>query len=114
MRADDQVTGRDLSKRGLMRTIITRQHKLSRYFAPGQHHVSSGIDELLARNDLELFDLDADPGERRNLAATPDDAALALIEHLNTALNDLIAAEIGDDDGDWLPRFPGAPWASAT
>ncbi len=110
MRVDDQVTGRDFSKRGLMRTIITRDHKLSRYFAPGEHHVPSNVDELLARNTVELFDLAGDPGERHNLAAEPDEPAMMLIEQLNTRLNDLIATEIGLDDGHWLPAFPGAPW----
>jgi arylsulfatase A-like enzyme len=110
MRTDDPVTGRDFTKRGLMRTLITDRFKFSRYFSPGDHHRPASIEELLARNTLELFDLEDDPLERVDLAVAPIADTLALIEHLDSELSSLIAAEVGDDDGHWLPRFEGAPW----
>jgi hypothetical protein len=66
--------------------------------------------ELVARNDLELYDTAADPGEKVNLAADPVAADRQLIEMLNARLNDLIAAEVGVDDGSFLPG-PGSLWA---
>ncbi len=110
-RVDDQVAGRDFSKRGFMRTIITARHKFSRYFAPGDHHRPASFEELWSRNTLELFDLVEDPGERRNVARG-DGAARALVAELDAQLSTLIEREMGNDDGHWLPAFPGAPWMS--
>jgi arylsulfatase A-like enzyme len=110
MRTDDQVTGRDFTKRGFMRTIVTEQHKFSRYFAPGDHHRPASSDELWVRNTLELFDLVEDPGERSNLALDPTPSTRAVIDELDGRLSALIAAEMGDDDGHWLPSFVGTPW----
>jgi arylsulfatase A-like enzyme len=111
MRTDDPVAGRDFTKRGLMRTLICGRFKLSRYFAPGDHHRPGSMEELRARNTLELFDLESDPEERVNLALAPTSQGLDLIEQLDGELSDLIAAEIGEDDGHWLPAFTGAPWS---
>ena len=107
----DLVAGRDFTRRGLMRTLIGERYKLSRYFAPDDHHVPASLDELLDRNTLELFDLQRDPHERINLAHRPNDADLALIGELSVQLSALISSEIGDDDGSWLPEWDGAPWA---
>jgi arylsulfatase A-like enzyme len=113
MRADDPVTGRDFTKRGLMRTLISDRYKFSRYFAPGEHHVPGSMEELLERNTLELFDTRADPGEVTNLAHEPGGDLLGLIESLDRELSDLITDEIGEDDGHWLPAFEGTPWMTA-
>jgi arylsulfatase len=110
MRVDDYVTGRDLTKRGLMRTIITDRFKFSRYFAPGDHHRPGSVEELLSRNTVELFDLENGPDEQVDLALLPSAATKALIEDLDDQLSSLIESEFGDDDGHWLPRFAGAPW----
>jgi arylsulfatase len=110
MRGDDSVTGRDFTKRGLMRTLITDRFKFSRYFSPCDHHRPASIEELQARNTLELFDVEHDPYQRFDLAVAPSADAMELIEHLDSELSSLIAAEVGDDDGHWLPRFEGAPW----
>lgn len=93
--------GRDLSKRGFMRTLITPSHKFTRYFAPTDHHVPQSIEELRERNTLELFDLAADPHEQHNRAAGSPD--LAEVEDLAHRLSERFAAEVGDDDGHWLP-----------
>jgi hypothetical protein len=58
----------DFSKRGAIRSIFDGRHRFTRYFAPNEHHHPETIDELTARNDLELFDLELDPNEATNLA----------------------------------------------
>ena len=92
----------DLSPRGFMRGIVTDNYKFARYFSPREHHTPTTLDALRAQNDLELFDLKADPGETTNLAAAqsaPDELVLSM----NSKLNALIASEVGPDDGRDLP-----------
>ena len=99
----------DLGKRGSLRTVFDGRHKFSRYFAPVQHNRPESLDELYRWNDVELFDLEADPAETVNLAA--DRAAnAALIESMNGKLNAIIAAEIGADDGRELPELADIDW----
>lgn len=109
---EDLVADRDLTRRGLMRTIIAKDWKFTRYFAPGDHHLPSSVEELHDRNTLELYDLRADPLEQTNLAARRDTETTARCEALDRALSSAIEREIGEDDGRWLPRWPGAPWSS--
>lgn len=98
----------DHSKRAFMRGIVTDDYKFARYFSPRDHHTPADLDELEARNDLELFDRKNDPGETRNLA---DDAPAhaAVLADLNERLNALVAAEVGIDDGSDLPG-PSSYW----
>lgn len=70
--------------------------------APREHHKPKTIEELTARNDLELFDLRNDPGEMRNLARG-DALPTEHLATLNAKLNALIDAEVGPDDGRDLP-----------
>jgi arylsulfatase len=95
----------DWSKRGQMRAIYDGRYKFARYFAPDNYHSPKEWNTLSTRNDLELFDTASDPGETVNLAADPGQRALVL--SLNARLNDLTAAEIGPDDGGFLPFFVG-------
>lgn len=92
----------DFSARSFMRGIVTDDYKLARYFSPREHHMPRTLEELKARNDLEIFDLNQVPGETRDLAATGTvtDPVLA---SLNTKLNALIDAEVGADDGRDMP-----------
>lgn len=110
--AEDLVTGRDLDKRGFIRTIITDRYKFSRYFGPGDHHRPGSVEELFSRNTLELFDLEADPDEMIDLSSDPSADTREICEHLNGRLSSLIASEVGDDDGRWLPELAGAPWTA--
>ena len=89
----------DLTKRGLLRGIVTERYKFSRYFSPLNFNTPTTLDDLYNNNDVELYDLETDPNELSNLAA--DRVVYAeLIEEMNRRLNELIEQEIGIDSGD--------------
>ena len=56
------------------------------------------LEEILKNNDVQLFDLQDDPHEVHNLALEPEKHG-ATILRMNRLLNDLIAAEVGNNDG---------------
>lgn len=93
----------DLMLRRLHRGVHDGRYKFARYFAPAQHHIPQRWRDLVAYNDLELYDTAADPDEIDNLAWRPE-AHKALIERLNAQTNALIAAEVGEDKG---TEYPG-------
>ena len=88
----------DPTARGMVRGIVTEQYKFVRYFAPVGFNNPATLDELFEKNDVQLFDLYADPDERMNLAADRE-ANADLILQMNGLLNQTIAQEIGQDDG---------------
>ena len=92
----------DLTKRGLLRGIVTERYKFARYFSPLDFNTPTTLDDLYNRNDIELYDLETDPHERRNLAADPArrKTNAELIAEMNRRLNELIEREIGVDNGD--------------
>lgn len=98
----------DLSKRGFVRTVFDGRYKYSRYFSPREHNLPNTLQEILRYNDIELFDLKADPNELLNLGAEPEKHR-ELILRMNAILNDLIRREIGEDNGQYLPGE--GPWA---
>ena len=55
---------------------------------------------------MQLFDLQDDPEEMRNLALDPDKNQ-ATILRMNELLNDLIAKEVGVNDGRFLTKVTG-------
>jgi hypothetical protein len=84
-----------------------------RYFPFRGFNTPNTLDELRAKNDLELYDLRADPDEVVNLAHAFD-ANRDLIAAMNAKLNSLIANEIGVDNGSFLPFKDFIDWRKAT
>ena len=82
----------------MVRGITTERYKFVRYFSPVDFNTPTTLEELFAHNDVQLFDLAADPDEMVNLAADPD-ANAELILRMNDLLNETIRQEIGADDG---------------
>jgi len=100
----------DMTKRGAIRSVFDGRYKFTRYFSPMQHNAPRTIEEILAVNDVELFDLESDPNEMENLAVDArhhGDLMLAM----NAKLNTLIEQEVGEDDGRFLPVGDEVDWA---
>jgi arylsulfatase len=99
----------DMKKRGSVRTMFDGRYKFSRYFSPLERNSPKSIDELFKWNDVEIFDLETDPGEVVNIA-NKRDAQGELISALNGKLEGVIKAEIGTDDGREMPNIPTVDW----
>jgi arylsulfatase A-like enzyme len=96
----------DFRNRCAIRSVFDGRYRFSRYFAPVDFNTPTTWEDLVAHNDLELYDLVADPEETRNLAAGPA-ADKALIMAMNAKLNGRLAEEVGVDDGRFLPIRDG-------
>jgi arylsulfatase len=99
----------DLKKRGSLRTVFDGRYKFSRYFAPVQRNRPESLDELYRSNDVELFDLQSDPGEMLNLAVDREKNK-DLIASMSAKLEAAIKAEIRVDDGREMPEIPKVSW----
>ena len=88
----------------IFRGIFDGRYKLIRYFGMGNYNLPASVQQLLADNDVALYDLQSDPEEMDNLAnpAHPryDEA---LLSTMNQKLNALIAEEIGEDKAMFTP-----------
>ena len=94
----------DLSKRGNIRIMFDGRYKYARYFAPLQRNTPTTFEELTKLNELELYDHKTDPQEMHNLAMDLQ-ANKELIMRLNAKMNELIAAEVGEDVGPELQDY---------
>ncbi len=100
------------SLRVCIRSVTDERYRFSRYFPFTGFNTPQTLEELIAKNDVELYDLQQDPEEMNNLAAdfnTNKD----LIAKMNVKLNALIAREIGHDDGSFLPLKDWINWDQA-
>lgn len=93
-----------------IRSVFDGRYKFSRYFAPKQHNRPENMEQILKYNDIELFDLQKDPYEERNLCNDLS-GNKKLILTMNEKLNALIDSEIGEDVGQMLPQGSGTSWA---
>lgn len=96
----------DFRNRTAIRSIFDGRYRFSRYFSPVGFNTPKTMEELLAKNDLEVYDLQTDPDEMANLALDPKKNG-ELILALNQATNERIADEVGVDDGRFLPIRDG-------
>jgi len=99
----------DMKKRGAVRMVYDGQYVFARYFSPKQHNLPKTLDDLHRLNDVELYDVKADPLEMNNLAADGKQHR-ELVVAMNEKLNRLIAAEVGEDRGQMLPGGIEAGW----
>ena len=96
----------DFHNRCAIRSIFDGRYRFSRYFAPLDFNTPTTFEDLVAHNDLEVYDLAQDPEEVHNLAQDPQ-AHRDLIMALNKKLNERLAEEVGVDDGSFLPLRNG-------
>jgi arylsulfatase len=94
----------DLEKREIFRSVFDGRYKLVRYFGLGTYNRPASVEQLLADNDVALYDLSLDPEEMDNLA-DPSNPRYSeeLLSIMNDKLNALIDAEIGDDTALFTP-----------
>jgi arylsulfatase A-like enzyme len=96
----------DFKNRGAIRSVFDGRYRFSRYFSPLHFNRPTTYEALVANNDLEVFDLQEDPEETRNLAQDGTVRA-QLIMALNDKLNARIDEEVGEDNGEFLSLIDG-------
>lgn len=99
----------DMKKRGAVRSLYDGRYMFARYFSPKEHNRPTSLEELRRFNDVELYDLQLDPLEMKNLAM-PGNQHDELIVAMNEKLNRLIDTEVGEDRGQMLPGGADAGW----
>jgi arylsulfatase len=97
-----------LDKRGLLSFVFDGRYKFACFYAPTAFNTPQTMEEIFKSNDVQLFDLQNDAGEVDNLALAPEKNK-ELILRMNGLLNDMIAREVGVNDG----RFVASLLASS-
>jgi arylsulfatase len=90
-----------LDKRGFLSFVFDGRYKFARFYAPTAFNTPQTVEEIFKSNDVQLFDLEKDSDEVLNLALAPEKNK-ELILRMNGLLNDLIAREVGANDGRFL------------
>jgi arylsulfatase A-like enzyme len=85
-----------------IRSAFDGRYRFSRYFSPLDFNTPTTYETLVAKNDLELYDIQEDAEEVHNLAADQKVNG-ELIMAMNAKLNGRIADEVGDDNGSFIP-----------
>jgi hypothetical protein len=96
----------DFRNRGAIRSIFDGRYRFGRYFSPLEFNRPTRYDALIAKNELEVYDLQEDPQETRNLALDGK-AKAELFMGLNEKMNARIDEEVGVDDGKFLSLVRG-------
>jgi arylsulfatase len=96
----------EMTPRGFVSFCFDGRYKFSRYYAPDNFNTPTTFEQLVGNNDIELFDLERDPDEMVNLAVDAS-ANRELILRQNELLNRLLAREVGDNNGSFLPVVLG-------
>ena len=97
------LTEIDLNKRGFLSFVFDGRYKFGRFYAPNAFNVPKTLEQIFTYNDVQLFDLKEDPDEVRNLALDPEKNRETILR-MNELLNDLMAREVGVNDGKFLPE----------
>jgi arylsulfatase A-like enzyme len=97
------VTQAKLDKRGFVSFAFDGRYKFARYYAPIAFNTPQTLEEILKKNDVQLFDLESDPEEMHNLALDAEKNRTTILR-MNGLLNDLMAKEVGINDGRFLPQ----------
>jgi arylsulfatase A-like enzyme len=92
----------DFHDRCGIRSAFDGRYRFSRYFSPLDFNTPTTYETLIAKNDLELYDIQEDPEEVHNLAGDPKVNG-ELIMTMNAKLNSRITEEVGDDNGSFIP-----------
>jgi len=99
----------NMKKRGAVRMVYDGNYVFARYFSPKEHNRPTTFEDLYRDNDIELYDINADPLEMNNLAMDSRQHREVVIA-MNDKLNRLIDAEVGEDRGQMLPGGLEAGW----
>src|SRR3984885_829974 len=91
-----------LNKRGFLSFVFDGQYKFARYYAPANFNMPETLEQIVRNNDLQLFDLKNDPLEAHNLALDTEKNKDVILR-MNALLNELVAKEVGKNDGSFLP-----------
>src|SRR5262249_38304486 len=102
-KAPPPLTEINLDKRGFLVSVFDGRYKLARFYSPNGFNTPKTLDQLFKHNDVQVFDLKNDPNEMKNLAIEAEKHR-ELIERLNGTLNNMMAREVGANDGNFLPE----------